>query len=519
MLPFREIAQVLKLNSNKIDCAISYVKTKYNLDADELEQSRTKIQSFYKNFNKKLVKCSNSFEAMMRDPWMRNKLEIVVKRKEDLKRKVGRPTKKFEDSAARTKRRKVQQLCAVIPRSQIESAAVRDIKKPVAKIVRKLIHSTDSEFKEHCDQVNRVDIIPLSSIEAVSLLIELNLGKHQYQTIQSLAKKRNANIFPPYNKLIEEKKNCYPDPASIEVNERGASIKLQALLDHTSKRLLQSLSEESISKLPSDILLLSKYGCDGASGQSRYKQSFKQADDTEDKTEDDEDDSKVFMCSMVPLRIMDEKDSNNIHWQNERCGSARYCRPIKYTFAGECKKRTVEEIDKIKKQIDGLNASVVSIGGKCFHVRHQLFLTMIDGKTCLYLTDTDSSMTCIICKATPNDMNDIEKLSEKLVNESFYEFGLSPLHAKIRFMEFVLHLAYNMRFEKWTAAKKTGDDKLKAKTKDDIQEDFRKEMGLLVDIVKQGSGTTNDGNTARRFFKDPELTASITKVDVNIIRR
>ena len=37
-----------------------------------------------------------------------------------------------------------------------------------------------------------------------------------------------------------------------------------------------------------------------------------------------------------------------------------------------------------------------------------------------------------------------------------------------------------------------------------IQERFRKEIGLLVDVPKPGgSGTTNDGNTARRFFLRP----------------
>jgi hypothetical protein len=37
-----------------------------------------------------------------------------------------------------------------------------------------------------------------------------------------------------------------------------------------------------------------------------------------------------------------------------------------------------------------------------------------------------------------------------------------------------------------------------------IKEKFRKEMGLLVDVPKPGgSGTTNNGNTARRFFSRP----------------
>lgn len=32
-------------------------------------------------------------------------------------------------------------------------------------------------------------------------------------------------------------------------------------------------------------------------------------------------------------------------------------------------------------------------------------------------------------------------------------------------------------------------------------------------------GTTNDGNTSRRFFQDPSLTAQITGVDENLIHR
>lgn len=513
MIPFRELGQILKQNSNKIESLSTHVKTKFNLDSDELNETLVKIRSFYQSFNKKLIKCCNSYESLLRDPWMRGKMEFVFIEKDNLKRKVGRPTKKFEECTARTKRRKVQELCAVIPESQIESAAVRMVKKPVAKIVRNLIHSTESEFKDYRQKAARVDIIPLNETEAVSLLIELSLSQHQYQIIQGLSKARNADIFPPYNRMLEAKKLCYPDSASIEVNDVGASIKLQALLDHTAKRLLQTLSDEEISKLPSNLLLLSKYGCDGASGQSRYKQPLKAS------TEDDADDSKVFMCSFVPLRIVEETNSKTIHWENPRPGSPRFCRPIKYTFAGECKKRTVEEIRIIKKQIRELEASVILIGEKRVLVRHHLFLSMLDGKTCSYLTNTDSSQTCVICKATPNDRNDFSKLSQRTADESFYEFGLSPLHAKIRFMEFVLHLGYNMEFKEWTAPKKGGHADTKKTTKESIQKEFRKQLNLWIDVVEQGSGTTNDGNTARTLFANPETVASITKVNVVIIKR
>jgi len=40
-------------------------------------------------------------------------------------------------------------------------------------------------------------------------------------------------------------------------------------------------------------------------------------------------------------------------------------------------------------------------------------------------------------------------------------------------------------------------------------------MDFLLDIPMQGSGNTNSGNTARKFFKQHELSAEITGVNQN----
>lgn len=48
---------------------------------------------------------------------------------------------------------------------------------------------------------------------------------------------------------------------------------------------------------------------------------------------------------------------------------------------------------------------------------------------------------------------------------------------------------------------------------------MKNQLGITVDIVKQVSGTTNDGNMARRFFEDPEIVAKITGVDAILIKR
>ncbi|EFN76000.1 hypothetical protein EAI_13214, partial [Harpegnathos saltator] len=51
-------------------------------------------------------------------------------------------------------------------------------------------------------------------------------------------------------------------------------------------------------------------------------------------------------------------------------------------------------------------------------------------------------------------------------------------------------------------------DKCKLKERKKIvQEDFKNKMGLTIDVPKQGSGTTNDGNTARRFFVNSKLSS------------
>lgn len=45
-------------------------------------------------------------------------------------------------------------------------------------------------------------------------------------------------------------------------------------------------------------------------------------------------------------------------------------------------------------------------------------------------------------------------------------------------------------------------------------------MRLLVDIPKAGYGNTNDGsNTSRRFFNNEEDAASITSVDLSLIKK
>lgn len=55
------------------------------------------------------------------------------------------------------------------------------------------------------------------------------------------------------------------------------------------------------------------------------------------------------------------------------------------------------------------------------------------------------------------------------------------------------------------------------KRKQEVQEKFRKEMGLIVDKPKPGFSSSNDGNTAQKFFKTPQESSGITGVEVRLI--
>lgn len=97
-------------------------------------------------------------------------------------------------------------------------------------------------------------------------------------------------------------------------------------------------------------------------------------------------------------------------------------------------------------------------------------------------------------------------------------FGLSPLHSWIRFFECLIHISYKLELKTWQARGEEAK-KIVETTKRQIQERFREELGLLIDMPKQQAGNTNDGNTARKIFRAAEISSQITKIKFDIIFR
>lgn len=374
-----------------------------------------------------------------------------------------------------------------------------------SKVIKSLVENPASATK-YIESIETQESLKIySSEEALALMMDIKLSKRQYKIMYSGAKTRKYRPYPPYYRVVNAKTRCYPPTECVYISEIGFTIELQAILDKTVERLLETLPASFVEP-NRKLCLISKWGFDGASSQSQYKQRFE---------DPDADDASIFLTTLVPIVLRDDKQT---FWQNLKTSSTTLCRPVRLAFRKETEGYTLQVEREIKEEIDDLHPTIVDIEGGSIEVDHKLYCTMIDGKICNYLTKTKSSQVCFICKASPKQMNKLNLIYERPKCNEYYKYGLSTLHAWMRFMECVLNISYNMSFSKWAVRKE--EHKAAAKSrKTEIQQEFRLKTGLKIDFVLQGKGTTNDGNTARKFFRDYEESARITGFNVNLLKR
>lgn len=420
---------------------------------------------------------------------------------------VGRPRISFEDASLKTKKRRVEALVHSRSANELLTAAEcasrreghRNLATQLKNVREGIVEVTPSEGAR-----------PLSAEEALAYYVDSKSTTHSYKQTRKWAMRAGSYVFPSYHSVSKAKLDCLPSKDDITVTESRADLNVQAIIDLTTQRIVQ-IQRTVISTLVLDLAasdlsftLVSKWGCDGSSGHSTYKQKFYDANAT---------DEFLFVFSFVPLRLL---KGDIVVWQNPRPSSTIYCRPLKFIFAKETKELTIKETNDMVEEIKGLLPTSCNLNDVKISVQHEMLLTMTDGKICNALTDTTSAQRCYICGATPKTMNDESK--EFPHNPDKLGFGLSTLHAWIRTFECLLHISYRLEIRKWQVRGDSDKAKLKERS-ESIRQVFKSRMGLIVDKPKPGYGNSNDGNTARRFFSDPELSSEITGLDVDLIKK
>jgi len=158
--------------------------------------------------------------------------------------------------------------------------------------------------------------------------------KDQYLSMKAASALSSANIWPYYNKIIKAKAQCWPD--GIVINELNASVLIQNLLDHTTRRILltdaaivekmKELADKNNGNL--EIQLYFKFGFAGCGSFNTNMQK-----DTTGKVPDA---STLVTSQLVPLQAVVLGDEKLIIHNNPRPNNANACRPIRLSHEKEC---------------------------------------------------------------------------------------------------------------------------------------------------------------------------------------
>lgn len=389
--------------SNSIDCCeaifsfvCEVIGNKQATMADEFEISlKNRIKGFVTTLHRKWIGAGRSLPRfkIKNSNWLDlnfnifGEIENIRVLQPSTSSGRGRPKKLFSESSERSKKRKIKHLAPGSTTPEMVFATHTRMykagKRTASKIIKKSTTSTPKTLhrvKTAYETEKKIE--KYTAEESLAILIDNKMSVKQYKNIRLAAKKKCANIFSAYDHVLNAKKECYPK--NIRITETSCQVPLQDLLDHTIIRILKIPNIKMPENIVDNIELLCKWGCDGSSGHSQYKQTFNESSSL---TTTDYD---VFMFSMVPLQLhfTDEGGINHILWKNHRYSSTRFCRPIKFDFIKETVKSTQEGVEAVKSEIINLHPTIYLRGIEEVKIKQTMIFSMIDGKVNIFKLPT-----------------------------------------------------------------------------------------------------------------------------------
>lgn len=142
-----------------------------------------------------------------------NRSEEVSPQPSTSKGSTGRPRQAFADIGERAKRKRAGKLTERYEAEELTFAAKKALtekgQKSASALISEAVFTTPTRATKmrsawlKTRQVKQV--ISFNEDDALSLIIEAKLSKHQYLLLRREAKKRNADIYPSYHKILEAK--------------------------------------------------------------------------------------------------------------------------------------------------------------------------------------------------------------------------------------------------------------------------------------------------------------------------
>eukprot|EP00734_Pompholyxophrys_sp_LG126_P000259 Pompholyxophrys_sp_v1_NODE_76_length_2352_cov_1.956900.p1 type:complete len:330 gc:universal NODE_76_length_2352_cov_1.956900:1721-732(-) len=247
----------------------------------------------------------------------------------------------------------------------------------------------------------------MSGNSALSYLVETSSSKNAYQVTRATCAEYNTPIFPPYHVLLDSKKLCYPNKSEMEIQHDLGEVKLQIILDLTTRRYFQAFHNFDLEKKTFDTSLVltfsHKWGFDGAGSQKIYRQKFPESgsvspviDEIQTDSGDDEDvssststtassstassfsETSLFSTSFVSLKLA-ICSNQEVVWQNPKPNSHWFNRPLKI-YQG---KRNYLSNGKthFEQQMQKVSPTIINLpNNRQMEIHHEKFPTMLDGE-------------------------------------------------------------------------------------------------------------------------------------------
>ena len=189
----------------------------------------------------------------------------------------GRPALLFREKGHRAKLMATAELRRASSREELVFSAASKVHEAGQRDAAKCLMEVGSprrgpalvaEVKARTSMMHR----SFSANEALGLFVDMGLTRATYRCMRRAAKDRGCNLYPSSCKVSEAKLQCMPAAETFLLEPHLAQVPLQQLLEHTATRLLE-LQTDVLAKLErQDFTLICKWGLDGSSGHSRYKQ-------------------------------------------------------------------------------------------------------------------------------------------------------------------------------------------------------------------------------------------------------
>ena len=416
------------------------------MNVKKIEKFMRDLQCLRSNFSTNYTfKRSKKFKLFMEEEILFEDAQVEEIVPHQLK---GHPEKSFNESGPSSKRKKSSLVASsnspfrLIDAGQKLSKQINGIDSK--KIIDFMI-GRDLSTDEIINIVKkRQDIKVNSPQECLKLYLEMGLTQRSYQTLRNNSIKNNfSEMYCSYRKLQEQMAKCVP--ISLECSDDHFKIDPHDLMQQTITRIIHHEMTKDCSLDmhfdPIEINKLfheSKIGVDGAQNGSNYALHFS------DKAKTDSD---FVLVTMVPLSL---KYLESIIWQNRKPNSISFTRPVFFVYDKESPELIKEILHFVNSSLDVNDVFTIQLNSTefKFRINSQIKWTMIDGKVVNFATNNKATLRCNVCTKTFKDFKN-EPPSIQPINEEILDFGISPLHSKLKIFEYLLNLGRKNHIENY----------------------------------------------------------------------